>query len=199
MFNNFTQSYGAFNRTRLGGIIRRGALETFGWEFKGATNYGFLGNRSPELAKSITEATGRFGKFRAKTLGMGLRGLGLGFTLYSAYQGYKQGGIAGAAKEIAIMGAYNIAFQGLKSAWSVGSSLPVLGVAAAAYGTYKFGQMAGRYGKGMEQIEMGRPVIDNYGTIATIRQRSLQAIQNTHLNARSSIGNEAFLLHSVMR
>jgi hypothetical protein len=188
-----------FGQTSVGGIFKRGILETFGWEFKGTQNYGFLGKHSPELAKSIEKATGRMGKFKAKTLGKGFRGLGLGFTLFSAYQGYKEGGIAGAAKETAIMTGYNIAFQAVKTAWSVGSSVPVLGAVAAAYGTYKFGQAAGKYGKRMESLEMGRPIIDNYGTIATLRQRSMQAIQNTHLNGRMAMGNEAFLIHGVMR
>lgn len=42
-------------------------------------------------------------------------------------------------------------------------------------------------------LEMGRPAIDMYGTAATMRQRSLAAIQDSKLNGRVAIGNEATL------
>jgi len=44
-------------------------------------------------------------------------------------------------------------------------------------------------------MEMGAPISDQYGTISTLRQRSLAAIQNSHVNGRMALGNEAALLH----
>jgi hypothetical protein len=44
-------------------------------------------------------------------------------------------------------------------------------------------------------MEMGAPIADQYGTISTLRQRSLAAIQNSHVNGRMALGNEAALLH----
>jgi hypothetical protein len=43
----------------------------------------------------------------------------------------------------------------------------------------------------LAKLEMGRPVVDEFGTVATMRQRSVMAIQNSKINGRSGIGNEA--------
>jgi hypothetical protein len=40
-------------------------------------------------------------------------------------------------------------------------------------------------------LELGGPVMDQFGTLATMRQRSVAAIQNSKLNARSVLSNEA--------
>ena len=47
----------------------------------------------------------------------------------------------------------------------------------------------------VNDLEMGSPVMDQFGTISTLRQRSLSAIQNSHVNGRMALGNEAALLH----
>ena len=41
------------------------------------------------------------------------------------------------------------------------------------------------------ELEMGRPVIDEFGTLATMRQRSMMAIQNSKINGRCGLGNES--------
>lgn len=41
------------------------------------------------------------------------------------------------------------------------------------------------------RLELGSPVIDNFGTLATMRQRSLMAMQNSNINGRSAMGQEA--------
>ena len=51
--------------------------------------------------------------------------------------------------------------------------------------------------KQVRGLELGAPIQDPFGTISTLRQRSLQAIQNTHVNGRMAFGNEAALLHST--
>lgn len=50
--------------------------------------------------------------------------------------------------------------------------------------------------KQIGSLELGAPIQDPFGTISTLRQRSLQAIQNTHVNGRMAFGNEAALLHT---
>jgi len=47
----------------------------------------------------------------------------------------------------------------------------------------------------IEALDMGRPITDQFGTISTLRQRSLSALQNSHVNGRMALGNEAALLH----
>jgi hypothetical protein len=45
-------------------------------------------------------------------------------------------------------------------------------------------------------LEMGAPAQDPFGTISTMRQRSIMAIQNSRVNGRTALGNEAMLLYS---
>ena len=47
----------------------------------------------------------------------------------------------------------------------------------------------------IKSLEMGSPIVDQYGSISTLRQRSLAALQNSHVNGRMALGNEAALLH----
>jgi len=55
---------------------------------------------------------------------------------------------------------------------------------------------AGIRQKQVRALELGTPMNDQFGTIATLRQRSLSAIQNSHVNGRMALGNEAALLHT---
>jgi hypothetical protein len=47
----------------------------------------------------------------------------------------------------------------------------------------------------MKELELGMPIVDEYGTMGTLRQRSLQAIQSSRINGRVGLGNEAAILH----
>ena len=116
------------------------------------------------------------------------------FTGMSAYKGYKEGGIFGAAKGAATSA---LEWGAIDAAVSVATNPYVMGAAAVAgagYGYYKLGEAAKRHERGVKNLEMGTEVVDRFGTISTMRQRSLQAIQNSHLNARGALGNEALLL-----
>jgi len=48
----------------------------------------------------------------------------------------------------------------------------------------------------VNNLEMGSPILDQFGTVSTLRQRSLAAIQNSKVNGRMALGQEAALLHS---
>ncbi len=148
---------------------------------------------------------GKYGK------GMG-RALGLASTAYGVYEGYRTGGARGAAVGAVRSVAENYLFgAALKAAGNVGT------VAGTAVAFGAFAGMAGhmaytgnmpwetggsinallrplvyRHMRRQEQLEMGRPIVDQFGTVATMRQRSLMAIQNSKINGRSALGNEAF-------
>jgi hypothetical protein len=172
----------------VGAAFRQGVGETFGFEYQGGKNMGFLGRKM----KGGIMSGGKFG------LGLKLLGpVALGF---SAYQGYSQGGLGGAAwevtKEAAVWGA-------LRAGWHLGKAAilnPVTLTAAAAaglgYAAYKFGEASQRHVKRLRNVEMGGEIMDRFGTVATMRQRSLSAIQNTHVNGRIALGNEAILTHT---
>ena len=146
------------------------------------------------------------------------RAFGIGLTVFSAYQGYKEGGAFGAVKGTV---------GGLAEGYAFGAGLKALGIGMKGTGTYgaaalvgtvagatvgglmrgvtPWGVNAGSAGwmamlarpavaehtKKLAEVEMGRPILDQFGTIATMRQRSVQAIQNSKINGRSALGNEA--------
>ncbi len=151
-----------------------------------------------------------FGKAGAKLGGFG-KWLGRGFVGYSVYSGYKEGGAWGAVKGGATHVATTYAFGVVQKALGMGSSWPVvagLGITAAAAGATYYGatgvapwQALARpyvreHMKKYNQLEMGRPIVDQFGALATMRQRSLMAIQNSKINGRSALGNEATLQFS---
>jgi hypothetical protein len=135
-------------------------------------------------------------------------GLGLISTLYEGYSGYQEGGALGAVGGVAKSMAMNYA---LGMAWSLakGPALVALGATAAAVGigaaatnqsVASFvsplfrGQMREHAIK-HATLEMGAPTVDPFGTVSTMRQRSLMAIQNSRVNGRTALGNEAMLLY----
>lgn len=155
-------------------------------------------------------------------LGFGKYGKGFGrvigpaFLAYNMYTGYKEDGIRGALKEGVstlatsyVMGALNKPMQ--RAAMVIASGF-------AAYGSWQYTRFgltpgsvnqagAGLFAKAVRplvaehmrrkaEVEMGAPIIDQYGTLATMRQRSLAAIQNSKINGRSALGNEAALHYS---
>lgn len=156
------------------------------------------------MFKQLRTSAGKFGqtkigrpfaKAMSETIGRKAGLLGNAFTLYEVYRGYQEGGVMGAAKGFGVSYGFNLASRLLLKS-TLG---PVAAVAAVGIGTYQFGKKAGEYGKKMSGLEMATPYIDQFGTMATMRQRSLQAIQNTHLNGRAALGSEAQILHKVLR
>ena len=131
-----------------------------------------------------------------KVFGMAMLG-------YSAYTGYQEDGVWGAAKSVSkdLALTYLMGRVPPPLAIGIGAASAVVGTAAMAYG--------GATGIGMRQmarpmvkqhvrkhigLEMGTASVDQYGTGATMRQRSLAAIQGSRINGRSGLGNEAFLM-----
>ena len=137
--------------------------------------------------------------------------LGLGFAAYSAYEGYQEEGMWGATKSLAttyLMGrafsmATGVAGLGLKTA-AIGGAAYLGGAAlySAASGM-SFAQNAlapiarawvRDFKRKNAKLKMGTPDLDQFGTVSPMRQRSLMAIQNSKLNGRNALGNEASLL-----
>jgi len=124
-------------------------------------------------------------------------------SILETFQGYRQGGATGAVKGLA----KGLAWQyGMGAAWGMGKAAlfnPVGGAlvlgAAAIYGTKKALDIGQKRIKQARMLNMGTPAMDEFGTAATMRQRSLQAIQRSTMNARIALGSEAQLLHIPMR
>ncbi|MCW4026746.1 MAG: hypothetical protein NWE76_04590 [Candidatus Bathyarchaeota archaeon] len=131
-----------------------------------------------------------------KTLGrFAGRAIPLAFTGWLASSGYKEGGLMGAAggiaESIATTSAIHMAGLTLSSplTWIVAG-----GIAAGA-GGYALGEAAQAHRRGLKTLEMGANVVDPFGTAATLRQRSLTALQNSKINGRMGLGNEALIMH----
>ena len=110
-----------------------------------------------------------------------------------------------------------IGYWGARAA-SIGAGITAgaaAGIAASVFNPYAWAIAGGLYAydqasefideknraaarlKQVRSLELGAPVLDQFGTIATLRQRSLSAIQNSHVNGRMALGSEAALLHST--
>jgi len=177
-----TGAYGAWGIDV--GFVNRGKHWT-------QTNKGFLGLRGIR-AKTIKNFGAR--KFGLRTLG---KALGPAMMAYGVVQGYKEGGVLGGAKAAALGTAEWAAFEvGMSALGLSAAATPLMAAAAAGYGAYAFADAARDYGRGLKKLEMGGPIVDQFGTVATTRQRSLQALQNTHINGRMALGNEALLMHT---
>lgn len=148
-----------------------------------------------------------------QTLKLGAAGkwLGRGFVAYSVYSGYKEGGAWGAVKGGATHMATTYAFGIAQKALGIGSSWPMMGMLAGVgvgagltyYGATGIAPwqalarpLVREHMKKYNNVEMGRPIVDQFGSLATMRQRSLMAIQNSKINGRSALGNEATLQYS---
>lgn len=157
--------------------IGRNAAEAAGWVFKGKQSQGFLG------------ISGKVGKF-----GTGMAALGTAFSVHSIYSGYQEEGIWGATKGAgtAILG------QMAANAITNPIGLGLVGAAGLGFAGYQFGEAATKRRKEIRGLDM---TIPNYSNIIeggfTDRQRSLQALNNSSMNARMAIGNEASLLHTT--
>ena len=162
----------------------QGIGETFGMHYEKGVNMGFMGRKA---------AGGVFAK------GLLGRVLFPAMTAYSAYSGYKEGGIFGAAKTVATDAAV---WGALRAGATMLTNPIVLGAAAmagAGYGAYRFGLAARERAAKTRNLEMGAEVVDMFGTLGTMRQRSLAAINNSRINGRSALGNEALIIAGQYR
>ena len=212
--------------TRMGKAATEGTLEALGWHYNKGVSQGFLGTSGSSLARryaglrkadvGIFQSAGKAGYRTARSGVNSLRGQGLKagaksigggvgrfamksvpglFTAYSVMEGYQEGGVWGGIKGGAESVAMNAAFR-MAGAALGGATTPLMIAAAAGYAGYKFLDAARDYGRNLKKVNMGAPIVDQFGTIATTRQRSLQALQNTHINGRMALGNEGMLTHT---
>lgn len=202
--NNTARSvWGNLGSTTAGGAFRSGAAETFGFEYRGPKHgqyKGFMGLRGNVGYGNRIAAMGRMasrkgvGTAGKMTLGLAGKALIPALAGFSMYQGFKEGGLLGAAKagatDAAIWGGMKAAGVALANpaAWVAG------GVAAAGYGYYAMGEAAQAHVKRLRHLEMGSAVKDPFGTAATLRSRSIAALNNSSINGRMAIGNEGFLM-----
>lgn len=203
-FQNVSSGYnwskGKYNHFSKNTLFGRGAVtgfkDAFGWVHeatgkgikRGYTSQGFLGLS---------------GKTAGLTKVMG--GLSLIGTAYSAYAGYRENGIVGAVSGVATSALTNAVVMGswnyLAGMGTAGISMGLTGGLAlagiGAYGYYKAGEAGIKNMKQRKALELGTGDIgDRFGTMATMRQRSLNALQNTHVNGRMVLGNEGQMFHT---
>lgn len=198
------------------GAVNQGFL---GWrkagaEFTGGGSKMFPGREGRMGAKSLARVVGgqapvKMGAGAAArgaarvAFGTAGRAIPLVATAYFAYEGYQQEGAWGAAKgigESALWSAaihYGMAAVGGTAAAAV--LAPVAAIGAGIGGAYVMGEAGRAHAKGLRQMEMGQSdqmqaAVGSAGA-ATMRQRSLMALNNTHLNGRMALGNEGFLMH----
>jgi hypothetical protein len=139
----------------------------------------------------------------ATSMGL-MRGLGAGVSGYIGQQlglatGIPMAGTLGAAAGAYIGGA---PLQALRAnPILVGGTMAVLGAAAVSYGAYSVVKTAGRMGFAHRQSMRGVNTDGDMSSFmtqnaVTMRERSVQAIAKSHLNARSALGQEANFMHS---
>lgn len=142
-------------------------------------------------------------------LGTLTKWLGRGFYGYAAYEGYQEGGIFGAAKNVAATAAVSYAF-GTASPILLGASVVAGGAAVGVLGGIGLASMSEgvsplqlltrrrvrEHQRKNANLEMGAPVNDPHGNLATMRQRSLAAMQNSRLSGMNALGYEAQINYS---
>lgn len=164
----------------------------------GKTFKSYLGSGMHKKGMEWARETYGLGKGMGK-LG---RGLGLGYLAYNAITGFQEGGLGGAAKEVAHGAAEGYVLGQASSLLGAVVTNPIglamIGGAAVGAGMYAKSQfitkMQDRHRK-FTQLEMGRPMLDPFGNMATSRQRSIMAMQQSKINGRSALGQEASLLY----
>ena len=167
---------------RVGQLIRGGRYSAAArYTASGAKRAGWKGS------------AGWAARFGGKTL---LKSIGLVSTAAMAYSGYQQNGAMGAARGVGESIAWNVVPR------MIGVGLPAMlsmgAVAAVGLGGYAVAQAGRAHAKGLRTLEMGTPqILEALSSVgsATMRQRSLMALNNTHLNGRMAMGNEAAWMH----
>lgn len=149
-------------------------------------------------ARGVREVANFYGL--ARNMGKFGRVLGLGFLGWEAYSGYREGGAWGAAKNVGSSAATTYAIGAILGSGAV-AGLAVAGAGAMALGgMYAYDQFAKETGRQQAiqhaRTEMGSGfVADPFGTAATMRRRSIMALQNSRLNGTMALGNEAALTY----
>jgi len=138
---------------------------------------------------------GTAARFAGKTF---MKSIPLLSSAFFAYQGYQEGGTMGALGGLGESMLYSAGFRMAGTMLANPMTLTLGGLAAIGYGGYQLGEAAQRRGKGLRELEMSSDkIIDALGSAgaATTRQRAMMALNNTHINGRMAMGNEAALMH----
>ena len=133
-----------------------------------------------------------------------LRGLGAGVGGYIGQQLGLATGVPMAGTVGALAGSYvgGAPLQALKAnPILVGGMMAAVGAAAVSYGAYSVVKTAGQMGYAHRQRLRGVNTDGDMSSFMTqnaltMRERSVQAIAKSHLNARSALGQEANFMHS---
>jgi hypothetical protein len=203
----------------MGRAFVKGAAESFGFYTPGSLNTpvgSFLGIRESmdeirnpgKLARSrifassskVQQAgrvtrTGMATKLASKTFWKAIPLISTGMF---AYEGYQNNGLMGAASGVGESVLINAAVHYGRNILTNPLTLTVAGIAAAGYGMYRLGEAGRAHAKGLKELEMtSQNTLDAIGSIGagTMRQRALMALNNTHINGRIALGNEAMLMH----
>ena len=185
-FRDFSRRLG---KSHIGRSIQMGAAESLGVVYKGQT-FG---------TKAVSE--GFMGLKGGASFGKALPGvLGLGFTAIMAHEGYQQQGVWGATKGVAESALWS-ALPRLAGGLINPGTMAVGAVAALGYGAYQLGEAGKAHHKRLRDVEMSvmSPDVFNSHGAATMRQRSVMALQNTHINGRMAMGNEGMIMHTPFR
>lgn len=190
----------------LGRRLREGALETVGFNFEKGQNQGWLGIRSNYhriYQGKGAQAASAGSKALRMTGGTAMGSIGLAGSMYMLYTGYQQGGVVGAAKSAAESVFYGAAFKTAGALLGNPLTWGALAVGAAGYGAYALGEAGQRYERQIRNLEVGGDenminAINSYGA-STMRQRAAVALNNSHINRRLALGNEASMFHSSFR
>lgn len=154
---------------------------------------GFIANRHAAGLKGAAEFT--FFDLNKKT---GKLGFGLGNTLLTlgmGYLSYKEEGLWGAAKSLTQQAAMGYVGSALLGSLAGPAMLATMGGAALYYGGKAAIDAGKNYKARRRLLDFGNPLVDQYSTMATMRQRSMAAMMNSHTNMRSALGNEAMFVH----
>lgn len=173
--------------------------------FKQAKKFGQ--NPWRAAAKSTVRAANKVGvkgsaKWAARFAGRTtMKAIPLLSTAYFAYSGYQEGGVMGA---IGGVGESILWSSGIRAVGAVTGPLMygVAPLAAVGLATYALGEAGRGHRKSLRTLEMGGgKILDALGSAgaATSRQRSMMALNNTHLNGRMAMGNEALIMHTPFR
>ena len=128
------------------------------------------------------------GGFMAKGAGGIATVAGYGVGSYFGYQSYGRDYGAGAGVLIGLGEA--AAVDAVIASGPIGWA--AAGVAAGGYFAYQHGKDAYKRNR---QLNMGRPMIDNYGTMGQMRMQSIQNLARSRSGMGRVLGNEARLLH----
>ena len=126
-----------------------------------------------------------------KGMNMFGRAMGVGFLALEAYQGYQREGVWGAAKGVATGAAYSYAFGAVLGAAAAPVAIGAAVVGGAIIANKAMAEKGASYARGQARTEFGNGVSDQFGTVSTMRRRSVMALNRSRIGGGMGMGNEA--------